>query len=117
VGWVVDERLEANVRRKFKRPASCKSKFFVCMYVCGHCHSTCSLWLALVAMLRKFDTWFAEVNAPTQTLVDVEAQGSGVNEDEEVLSGEDEDEAREQKKIDDDADVREMTLQGTVTLV
>ena len=107
------------MRRKFKRPGSCKCKFFVCMYVCGHCHSTCSLWLAVVAMLRKFETWFADVNAPTQplVLVDVEAQGSGGDDDEEVLSDEGENEAREENQIDDEDEVVEMTQQGTVTLV
>ena len=71
--------------------------------------------------MRKFETWFDEVNAPTQALMDVEAQdaqdaqGSGGDDDEEVFSVEGENEALEQKKIDDE--VVELTLQGTVTLV
>jgi len=69
--------------------------------------------------------WFAEVNAPTQTLnlVDVAAKGGSVEDDDdlddEVVFSNEEGEAAvaEQKEIDDDEAVREKTTEGTVTLV
>ena len=90
MGWVLDDSVEASERRKFKRPASCKSKSSCACTCVDIVILTCSLWLGVVGMIRKFETWFDAVNAPTQLLVDVEAQdaqdaqGSGGGDDEEV---------------------------------
>ena len=125
MGWVLDSTFSAEVRRKFRTPAWGKGKSScACTCVCGYSHCTCSLWLGVVGKIEKFCTWFEEVNAATQDVtafVDLEADDGGaadVGEDEDELMSEEDGAAAaaEQKKIDDDPEIREKTMEGTVTL-
>ena len=96
----------------------------MCMYVRVWIFS---LYLFVVARCGGEDRevlYVAEVNAPTQTLVDVAAKGGNVEDDDDLVSPpalqlrlEGEAADTEQKEIDDDEEVREKTREGTVTPV